>query len=55
MDDALVTRREPHRLTWFWLVILTLLFPLVFHGCHLGGHDEDLLKVRWPLPAFSRL
>jgi len=31
-----------------WLILLALLVPFVFHGCHLGGHDDDLLKLRPP-------
>jgi len=34
---------------WRWLVLLALcLIPIFFHGCHLGGHDEDLLFARPP-------
>ncbi|MFT3882088.1 MAG: hypothetical protein QM703_20850 [Gemmatales bacterium] len=29
---------------WRWLALAAIcLIPIFFHGCHLGGHDEDLL------------
>lgn len=34
-----------HAIEWKWLLLVLLAF--VFHGCHLGGHDDDLLKASW--------
>ncbi len=32
-----------HVVNWRWLLLLFI--AMVFHGCHLGGHDDDLLKT----------
>lgn len=45
MDAALVGDCESHPLGWRWLLVFLVLIPFVFHGCHFGGHDDDLLKV----------
>jgi hypothetical protein len=44
--EAIVLERPVRRwaLAGLWLVVL--LIPGVFHGCHPGGHDDDLLKIR---------
>lgn len=28
--------------------LLLLLLATVFHGCHVGGHDDDLLRAAYP-------
>jgi hypothetical protein len=32
--------------TFCWLLLLLL--AMVFHGCHVGGHDDDLLRAAYP-------
>ena len=49
------------KFNWFWsastFLLLLFLIPFFFHGCHVGGHDDDLLRVAyphaWPLPGNS--
>ncbi len=37
------TQELRYPVEWRWLLLVLL--ALVFHGCHLGGHDDDLLKA----------
>jgi hypothetical protein len=45
LDQPARTRLFSFVLVW---ILAGVLVPIFFHGCHAGGHDEDLLKQFGP-------
>lgn len=40
---------------WRWLALVTSLGVLLWtHGCHIGGHDDDDLRLPAPRPLWRR-